>query len=117
MGLFIKPQKLSVGDTVATVSLSGGRAGDSDMVCRYAIGKQRLEQIFGLKVVEMPNSMKGTIKDIILKVLHEEGLTSLPVFSGVEFSHSNPMAVLPIGVDVEVDCDNKTITVLESGVC
>lgn len=30
------------------------------MIDRYVVGKQRLEQIFGLKVVEMPNSMKGT---------------------------------------------------------
>jgi muramoyltetrapeptide carboxypeptidase LdcA involved in peptidoglycan recycling len=60
MGLFIKPNKLTIGDIVATVSLSGGRAGDPDMLERYSIGKQRLEQIFGLRVVEMPNSMKGS---------------------------------------------------------
>lgn len=60
MGLFIKPNKLNTGDTVATVSLSGGRSGDPDMLERYNIGKKRLEQIFGLKVIEMPNSMRGT---------------------------------------------------------
>jgi len=60
MALFVKPNKLNIGDTVATVSLSGGRAGDPDMLNRYAVGKNRLEQIFGLKVIEMPNSMKGT---------------------------------------------------------
>ena len=56
----IKPQKLNVGDTVATISISGGRAGDSDMIERYNIGKQRLEKIFGLKVVETPHALKGT---------------------------------------------------------
>jgi muramoyltetrapeptide carboxypeptidase LdcA involved in peptidoglycan recycling len=337
MGLFIKPKKLNIGDIIATVSLSGGRAGDSDMLERYNTGKRRLEQIFGLNVIEMPNSMKGSqylyknpkaraddfiealqnpnikgiflniggddgirllphinfdilknnpkvflgfsdadifhhmftyagitsfyganilatisepyelnpytikwikkalfscepigkiescekwmsinwedtkkeqliwtknegykvyqgtgkvrghsmvgcsgplklmlgtclfpkphlwtnsiifleegatygtklagihsmrtfaaagifsqvkalvlpriseedINDIILKVLHEERLTNLPVFSGVEFTHSNPMTVLPIGVEVEIDCDNKEFTILESGV-
>jgi len=337
MGLFIKPNKLNIGDTVATVSLSGGRAGDSDMLNRYAVGKHRLEQIFGLKVIEMSNSLKGTeylylypraraddlmealinpdikgiflnmggddgirllpfidfdviknnpkifigfsdgdtfhhmftytgvtsfyganvlatiaepcnlnpytikwikkalfssepmgqvepcekwvpidwtstiedelvwtdsegykvyqgsgkirghlmggcsgplkqilgtflfpkpdlwknnvifleegpaygtklagihsmrtlaatgmfseakalilprlpqsdVEEIILKVLHEEGLTNLPVFSGIEFTYSNPMTVLPIGVEVEIDCDNKKFSILESGV-
>jgi len=56
------------------------------------------------------------VNEIILKVLHEEGLTNLPVFTGVAFGHLNPMTVLPIGVEAEVDCDNKTFTILESGV-
>lgn len=56
----IKPQKLSRGDKVATVSLSWGGAGDSDILWRYNIGKKRLEDEFGLNVVEMPNTLKGT---------------------------------------------------------
>ena len=100
MGLFIKPQRLKVGDTVATISLSGGRAGDSYNLERYALGKHRLEQIFGLKVVEMPNSMKGfeylyehpkaraddlmealinpNIKGIFLNMGGDEGIRLLP---------------------------------------
>jgi hypothetical protein len=46
-----KPKRLHTGDTVATISISGGRAGDSDMLDRYHTGKQRLESIFGLKVI------------------------------------------------------------------
>ncbi len=56
----IKPQKLNPGDKVATVSLSWGGAGDSDVLWRYNQGKKRLEDEFGLKVVEMPNTLKGT---------------------------------------------------------
>lgn len=56
----IKPQKLNRGDKVATVSLSWGGAGDSDLLWRYNIGKKRLEEEFGLQVVEMPNTLKGT---------------------------------------------------------
>lgn len=56
----IKPQKLKQGDKVATVSLSWGGAGDSDVLWRYNQGKKRLEDEFGLKVVEMPNTLKGT---------------------------------------------------------
>jgi uncharacterized protein with von Willebrand factor type A (vWA) domain len=44
----IKPQKLVKGDTVATVSLSWGGAGDEEIRWRYEQGKSRLEQIFGL---------------------------------------------------------------------
>ncbi|ACL70099.1 hypothetical protein Hore_13490 [Halothermothrix orenii H 168] len=56
----IKPEKLKRGDKVATVSLSWGGAGDKDYRNRYEIGKIRIEKLFGLKVVEMPNSLKGS---------------------------------------------------------
>lgn len=56
----IKPQKLKKGDKVATVSLSWGGAGDAQLLWRYEQGKKRLQDIFGLEVVEMPNTLKGT---------------------------------------------------------
>jgi len=68
------------------------------------------------RALVLPRLSEDIISDVILKVLNEERLFDLPVFSGLEFTHSNPMAVLPIGVEAEVDCDNKTFTILESGV-
>lgn len=56
----IKPQGLKPGDKVATVSLSWGGAGDEDLLWRYNLGKKRLEDMFGLEVVEMPNTLKGS---------------------------------------------------------
>lgn len=56
----IKPCHLKPGDKVATISLSWGGAGDSDILWRYNVGKKRLEEQFGLEVIEMPNTLKGT---------------------------------------------------------
>lgn len=56
----IKPRMLKPGDTMATVSSSWGGAGDEEINWRYLQGKERLEKVFGLKVVEMPNTLKGT---------------------------------------------------------
>lgn len=56
----IKPEKLKAADKVATVSLSWGGAGDDDLLWRYEVGKKRLEEDFGLKVVEMPHTLKGS---------------------------------------------------------
>ena len=56
----IKPRKLNKGDKVATVSLSWGGAGDKEILWRYHQGKERLETLFGLKVVEMPHTLAGT---------------------------------------------------------
>jgi len=60
MKQLIKPPKLNPGDKVATVSLSWGGAGDDEIKWRYLQGKKRLENIFGLEVVEMPHTLAGT---------------------------------------------------------
>ncbi len=56
----IRPERLKVGDMVATVSLSWGGAGDPDLLWRYQVGKSRLEEVFGLKVIEMENTLMGS---------------------------------------------------------
>ena len=56
----IKPKKLKRGDTVAIVSLSSGTAGDKEFRHRYEQGKKRLEEVFGVKTVTMPNALKGS---------------------------------------------------------
>ncbi len=55
-----KPARLRQGDTIAAISISGGRAGDSDMLWRYELGKKRLEECFGLHVVETPHALRGS---------------------------------------------------------
>ncbi|MBU3191855.1 LD-carboxypeptidase [Clostridium bowmanii] len=56
----IKPSRLKRGDKVATVSLSWGGAGDNNILWRYNIGKKRLQEEFGLDVIEMPHTLSGT---------------------------------------------------------
>ncbi|MEF2290757.1 S66 peptidase family protein [Virgibacillus dokdonensis] len=57
--MLMKPNKLQKGDRVATVSPSWGGAGETELRNRYEIGVRRLEEVFGLEVVPMPNSLKG----------------------------------------------------------
>ncbi|MBY6053461.1 S66 peptidase family protein [Cytobacillus firmus] len=57
--MLTKPKKLQPGDCVATVSPSWGGAGEPALRWRYEQGVKRLEDIFGLKVIPMPNSLKG----------------------------------------------------------
>jgi len=56
----IKPKRLKRGDKVAIVSLSWGGLGDDEYIHKYYIAKERLENIFGLEVVVMPNALKGS---------------------------------------------------------
>ena len=60
MKKLIIPSKLNEGDKVAFISISGGRAGDKDMIPRYMLGKRRFEKIFNVEVVETPNALKGS---------------------------------------------------------
>lgn len=55
-----KPDMLKRGDKIAAVSLSWGGAGDPDLLWRYELGKKRIEEVLGLEVVEMPNTLKGS---------------------------------------------------------
>ncbi|MFJ8065254.1 S66 peptidase family protein [Psychrobacillus sp. NPDC096426] len=57
--MLIKPKMLQAGDKVATISLSWGGAGEPNLKWRYEQGVERLEKVFGLEVVSMPNSLKG----------------------------------------------------------
>ena len=61
----IKPKKLKKGDKVAVVSLSWGGLGDDNLIHKFHIAKNRLENDFGLEVVCMPHALKGTdfVKD------------------------------------------------------
>ncbi|MCL2486925.1 MAG: LD-carboxypeptidase [Oscillospiraceae bacterium] len=52
-----KPPKLNPGDKAATVSLSWGGAGDDEIRWRYQQGKERLQSLFGLEIVEMPHTL------------------------------------------------------------
>lgn len=54
MKKLLKPNHLSTGDTIATVSLSWG--GASEFNQRYQQGKKQIEESLGLKVIEAPNS-------------------------------------------------------------
>lgn len=56
----IKPKMLKAGDCVATVSLSWGGAGDDEILWRYQLGKNRLESEYGLRVIEMEHTLKGS---------------------------------------------------------
>ncbi|EEL47906.1 Peptidase U61 LD-carboxypeptidase A [Bacillus cereus Rock3-44] len=55
-----KTKRLQRGDRVATISPSWGGAGDPEIMWRYEQGVKRLEEVFGLIVVPMPNSLKGS---------------------------------------------------------
>lgn len=199
----MRPQQLQAGDKVAAISLSwGGAATFPKFPNRYALGKRRLEEIFGVQVVETRHALReaswlaanpkvraddlmeafadSQIKGIfsivggedsirllphidlkaiaqnpkvfigysdttvnhfvclkaglssfygssilaefaengaLQKVVRDEcGLLDLPIMTQMDFGHSAPQMVLPMGAMAEIDCERKAFSILESGV-
>jgi len=53
--------------------------------------------------------------DILLQVItEEEGLTELPIITGMDFGHSSPTFTLPYGIKAEINPKKKTFSLLEN---
>ena len=50
----------------------------------------------------------------LLRVLGELGLESLPVVTHMDFGHTDPKFVVPLGVEAEIDCDRRQLRLCES---
>jgi muramoyltetrapeptide carboxypeptidase LdcA involved in peptidoglycan recycling len=59
---------------------------------------------------------RAELETTVVKALAEAGLPDLPVLSGLDFGHTQPMLTLPYGVKASIDCATATLTLLESGV-
>ena len=49
-------------------------------------------------------------------VAEEEGLTNLPIVTQMDFGHTDPVFVLPYGVQAEIDCGAQRFAIVESAV-
>lgn len=54
-----------------------------------------------------------SFESLLLEVL---GDITFPIMTNVDIGHTFPSHVFPIGVDVELDATNGTITLLKNGV-
>ncbi|HET6596731.1 MAG TPA: S66 peptidase family protein [Anaerolineales bacterium] len=73
--------------------------------------------LFGRPGGEIPLEKFEEYDQAILQVVkEEEGLTDLPVVTNMDFGHTSPMLILPYGVQAEIDCDTKRLSILENAV-
>lgn len=65
----------------------------------------------------VPIEQFGAYDEAVIQVVRDElGLRDLPVVTRMDFGHTDPMLVLPYGIETEIDCDARRITLLESAV-
>jgi muramoyltetrapeptide carboxypeptidase LdcA involved in peptidoglycan recycling len=51
----------------------------------------------------------GAYEEALLDVCRELGLESLLVVTEMDFGYTNPMFVIPYGIEAEIDCDRKQL--------
>jgi len=76
-----------------------------DRISGIIIGKPKDEKHY--------EEYKTILKNV---VCNEAKKSNLPIIYNMNFGHCSPICVLPYGVNAEIDCDNKTFKLLESGV-
>ncbi len=73
--------------------------------------------LFGRPGGQVPPERFGEYDAALLQVVaQEEGLTTLPIVTGMDFGHTDPMLVLPYGVEAEIDCEQGRVSICESAV-
>ena len=73
--------------------------------------------LFGRPGGDVPLDMFEEYDRAILQVVREEqGLAELPIVTNMDFGHTSPIFVLPYGVQAEIDCDHKRLSILENAV-
>jgi muramoyltetrapeptide carboxypeptidase LdcA involved in peptidoglycan recycling len=78
-----------------------------------------LERISGIllaRPMKYSPSMTQTLYAEVLRVLAEFGREDMPVVANMDFGHTSPQMVVPIGCQAEIDPGAKRVAVLEPGV-
>jgi muramoyltetrapeptide carboxypeptidase LdcA involved in peptidoglycan recycling len=80
-----------------------------------------LERLSGILVGrpggEVPPEQFEEYDEAVLQVVvAEEGLLDLPIVSGMDFGHTDPMFVLPYGVQAQIDCGARRFSIVERAV-
>ncbi|WP_044618210.1 S66 family peptidase [Gynuella sunshinyii] len=76
------------------------------------------ERINGV-LVGRPNSYSDAEKDALDETLtmvisREFGRSDLPVVSRLDFGHTDPQLVMPLGIECQIDCDRRQLRLMES---
>jgi len=73
--------------------------------------------LFGRPGGEFPIERFEEYDQVILQVVRdEEGFLDLPIITNMDFGHTDPIFVLPYGVQAEIDCDKNKFSILENAV-
>jgi len=57
---------------------------------------------------------KAELDSMVVRVVSEEfGQKDLPSLTNLDFGHTDPQWVMPLGVEAEIDCYSHTLSLIE----
>lgn len=73
--------------------------------------------LFGRPGGQIEESRHAAYDGAILGVVRDElGMTDLPIMTNIDFGHTDPIMVLPYGVQAELNCESAGFSLLEAAV-
>jgi muramoyltetrapeptide carboxypeptidase LdcA involved in peptidoglycan recycling len=72
--------------------------------------------LFGRPGGNVPTETFARYDTAILRAVREAGRDDLPIVTGMDFGHTDPLFVLPYGVMARIDCDRRQFLITEAGV-
>jgi muramoyltetrapeptide carboxypeptidase LdcA involved in peptidoglycan recycling len=65
---------------------------------------------------QLPVPAHADYDEAVLGAIRDELGLKTPIIAGMDFGHTDPFFVLPYGVNAEVDCDARTVSIVEAAV-
>lgn len=101
----------------AIIAIEHGPAYGSQLAGLHSLRAFAAAGIFDKAVAIITGKLDEEARNILRKVINEEvHREDMILFENVDFVHHTPMTILPVGVMCEIDCENATFKILESGV-
>lgn len=72
--------------------------------------------LFGRSRGYSDEEKEASYRSIVRVVAEEFGRPDLPIVANLDFGHTDPQWVLPLGVAIEIDCDRHALQLTESAV-
>lgn len=67
------------------------------------------------RAMKFTDEEKAQLDHAILSVIREEfGQTTLPIVTNLDFGHTDPQLILPLGISFAIDCDKQQLVQCES---
>ncbi|GAK09191.1 LOW QUALITY PROTEIN: muramoyltetrapeptide carboxypeptidase [Geomicrobium sp. JCM 19038] len=78
---------------------------------------ERIQALLIGRARDYSDQEKQQLDDAIISVVRDEFQNhTLPVITNVDFGHTDPMFILPMGIRTEINCDEKRIRLVEPSV-
>ncbi len=72
--------------------------------------------LFGRPGGGIPQEDFVTYDDVLLRVLEEFGAHDVPIVTNMDFGHTDPMFVIPYGIEAEIDPTRETVRLVTNAV-